>query len=102
MTITVGRFLATRHLGLTLGESRFSDGLVARFRVLCRDPVSVIRRGRPMSERSRSASSGTGVLQRRSRPDRDTCAGQSTNRFRVSSPADCAEGNGYEPRTWSD
>ena len=33
--------LATRHLGLTVGDARFSDGLLARFRVLSRDPIAV-------------------------------------------------------------
>jgi hypothetical protein len=39
--VRVRPVLATRHLGLTVGEARFSDGLVARFRVLCRRPVAV-------------------------------------------------------------
>jgi hypothetical protein len=33
--------LATRHVGIKVGEALFSDGLVARFRVLSRDPVAV-------------------------------------------------------------
>jgi hypothetical protein len=33
--------LTTRHVGIKVGEALFSDGLVARFRVLSRDPVSV-------------------------------------------------------------
>jgi hypothetical protein len=39
--IRVQPVLATRHLGLTVGEARFSNGLVARFRVLCRKPIAV-------------------------------------------------------------
>ena len=33
--------LATRELGIKLGEVRFSDDLIARFRVLSRDPIAV-------------------------------------------------------------
>jgi hypothetical protein len=39
--VRVQPVLATRHLGIKVGEALFSDGLVARFRVLSRDPVSV-------------------------------------------------------------
>ena len=39
--IRVQPVLATRHLGLRVGEARFSDGLIARFRVLSRDPIGV-------------------------------------------------------------
>jgi hypothetical protein len=39
--IRVQPVLATRHLGMTVGEARFSDGQVARFRVLCRKPIAV-------------------------------------------------------------
>jgi hypothetical protein len=39
--IRVQPFLATRRLGITVGEATFSDGLVVRFHVLSRDPVAV-------------------------------------------------------------
>ena len=33
--------MSSRAFGMTLGEALFSDGLTARFHVLCRDPPSV-------------------------------------------------------------
>jgi hypothetical protein len=33
--------LATRHVGIKVGTATFSDDLVARFRVLSRDPIAV-------------------------------------------------------------
>ena len=39
--VRVQPVLATRHLGIKIGEALFSDGLVARFRILNRDPPAV-------------------------------------------------------------
>jgi hypothetical protein len=39
--VRVQPVLATRHVGIKIGEAVFSDGLVARFRVLSRDPPAV-------------------------------------------------------------
>jgi hypothetical protein len=47
--------LATRRIGIELGEALFSDGLTARFRVLCRDPVSVrVVADEPMPQHERA------------------------------------------------
>ena len=39
--VRVRPLLTTRHMGIKVGEARFSDGMVARFRVLSRDPMAV-------------------------------------------------------------
>jgi len=39
--VRVSPLLATRDLGIKVGQALFSDGLVARFRVLSRDPPAV-------------------------------------------------------------
>jgi len=39
--VRIQPILTTRRFGISVGEALFSDGLTARFRVLCRDPASV-------------------------------------------------------------